>query len=425
MRKNLSPEISNRRAENSKGSDFSFSKNNMSTGVLSSSKFVEAKKKAAEAEEQKRAAFAIEFPEADAHMKSAMIAVETTALSSGASFDPSTPELTTSWSSNAPTICCINTYPNGITFSVHKCDSSQNLEKSNFEAKAIKGSNAAGVVAQESSLSDQSDEISTMGGGERGGKKKYTSQQFHLRFRDTRDYMIPEGRYFLFRERYLQSLEAHLAQLHQQGVLNEAVVYFGTVTDPFLNLQKKFDVTMSCLQLLERYTPARVVCQTRSPMVISALPTLKYLGSRSVVAMPVETILERSVVRYTPGMPRIAERLVAADGLRKQGICVNLVASPVLPYGDYERDAWDFADLLLRHSDYVTFGSIATGDESEERILRSMPVVQKLASDKEYLWLRPHSYRAVYQAAKTLAPDKLFLPVQSVAKRGQLSLFAA
>lgn len=311
-----------------------------------------------------------------------------------AEFDPFAPELQTTWSTYAEQIYCLNTYPNGITLSVHSND---------FDA--------AKNVSDDKS-SDAALRLS-----------KYLPNQFHLRFRDTRDYQLPVGKYYLHRENYAAALEAQLSHLHKVGELNSMVCYFGSVTDPFLNLHKKFDVTMSCLDVLERYAPGLVVFQTRSPMVISILPALKALGSRAVVAIPIETHIEKSVQRYMPTKPRVAERIVAADGLRKQGVTVNLMASPVLPYGDYFRDAWDFADLLNRHADYITFGSLASGSENDEKALRIMPIAQKLVADKQFRYLRPYSYHVLYRAMQAIAPEKLLLPVKKPVNPSQLSLF--
>lgn len=306
---------------------------------------------------------------------------------STASFNPEAPELTRTWSSNAQLIYTLNAYPNGITLSAHQ---NETIKNENGEEKA-----------------------------------KFSPSAFHLRLKDTKDYQLPAGKYYLYKENYLESFEKHLSQLHKSGLLDSTVFYFGTTSDPFYALHKKFDVTMNCLELLERYKPALVVVQTRSPMVISALPILKMLGERAVVAINVETRLETSVQRYTPGQSRIAERLVAADGLRRQGIKVNLVVSPVLPYGDFYKDAWDFADMLAENADYVTFGSLSTGEVNEEAELKNLPLARRLEGDKQFRWLRPHSYRAVYYALKQVAPEKMELPHAMGEKKEQLSLFAA
>lgn len=321
------------------------------------------------------------------------------------SFDPGSVELQTSWSTYASTILCLNVYPNGITVSQHSP-----------QLPSAAGGSEVPAAVDAGAADDNA--------SRRAPRTKFAPGDFHLRFRDTRDYQMPAGRYFLHREGYLQALEAHLSRLHQQGHLADTVVYFGMVTDPFLSLHKKFDVTMGCLGLFERYQPRHLVVQTRSPMVISGLPTLKYLREKAVVVIPVETFLEKAVVRYMPGKPRLAERIVAADGLRRQGVRVNILCGPVLPYGDFSRDAWDFAEILDRHSDYVTFGSLASGSPDDERMLKVMPIAQKLAADKQYLWLRPHSYRKVYEALRAIRPDKLLVPVGRVAPN-QLNLFAA
>lgn len=325
-----------------------------------------------------------------------------------AGFDPNTPELTTTWSTNASVICCVNSYPNGITVSLHSSKRNQHAEPELADA-------------DESRLADGDEDVQRL---ERPARK-FSPNQFHLRFRDTRDYQLPEGKFLVYRDNALRSLEKHLVVLHQKGLLATTVLYFGTTADPFLAYHKKFDVTSGCLELFEKYRPGTLVVQTRSPMIVSALPALRRMRESSVVVLPVETHLEKVVAHYTPGQPRIAERLVAAEGLRRQGVRVNLAVSPVLPYGDFYRDAWDFAEILERHADFITFGCLASGTESDERQLKSLPIARRLTADKEFRWLRPHAYRYVYHAMSVLAPQKLILPVSQQKSSGQLSLFAA
>ena len=325
------------------------------------------------------------------HTSKASSTAQPTDLSS-VQFNQNAPELTRTWHSYAPAAFCLNTYPNGITFSAHTAPKINR--------------------AEEKSDSDKN-------------TQPWHPSQFHLRVKDTKNYLLPAGKYFLYKENYIQSVERRLITLKEQGLLSSSVIYFGVTSDPFASFHKKFDITMNCLQLLETYRPRRVVIQTRSPMVISALPTLKALGDRAVVAMPIETRLERAVQRYTPGQPKISERLVAAAGLRRQGVKVNLVASPILPYGDIYRDAWDFADMLDKHSDYITFGCLAYGKPSQESSLKALPVARKLVADKKFRWLRPHAYRHLYFALQVLAPEKLLLPVKPEEGSSQLSLFAA
>lgn len=296
-------------------------------------------------------------------------------------FNPAADDLNKSWCSGAAHVVCVNAFPNGITISQHSPD--------------------------------------------RLPEEENRPEAYHLRVRDMREYRLPGGKYYLYRENYAQGLEQHLSHLHQQGILGQTVVYFGTTSDAFLAFQKKFDVTMACLELLEQYRPGFIVVQTRSPMVISALPLLKMLGEKVVVAIPMETHQEAIIQRYTPGQPKVSERLIAANGLRRQEIKVNLVVSPMLPYGDFYSDAWNFAELLENHSDYVSFGCLASGHPSEEAHLKGMAIAQRLAAEKMYQWLRPHCYRNVYYALTLTAPEKLQLPLVLPQRSSQLTMFAA
>jgi len=309
-------------------------------------------------------------------------------------------ELTTTWSSHAQIVCCLNAYPNGLTLSLHD----------KLNASSTQAGNSEQIGARDV---------------EQSNVQQLFPSQFHLRFRDTRDYQVPTGKYFLHKENFKASLEKHLLGLQKKGLLSSTTIYFGTVTDPFMTFAKKFPVTMACLEVLEQYRPANLVVQTRSPMVIAALPTLKYLAQNCVVVMPIETKLEAAVTRYMPGQPKISERLVAAQGLRQQGITVNLAASPLLPYGHITRNAWEFAAMLVRNADYVTFGSLASGVVNEEAQLKNLPISKKLVADGQEVWLRPHCYRYLYSAVKVLAPEKLKLPVQMSRSGSQLDLFAA
>jgi len=312
------------------------------------------------------------------------------------SFDPKSPELTTSWFTGRANIVALNVYPNGLTLSVHRnpevepADDEELLEERKVEER-----------------------------------KGFLPTQFHLRLKDTREYMVPQGKYHLIREKIGETLERHLHQLREQEILQNAVLYFGMATDPFYAFPKKFEVTMKCVELLERYQPGMLVLQSRSPMILSALPMLKHFGSKGVAVIPIETPNERVIQQFTPGQASAADRISAADGLRKQGIKVNLQVSPVLPYGDFYRDAWPFAEFLAEHADYITLGCLATGSVADEPTLKNLPMARQLSAEKQYRWLRPHAYRYLFHALQTIAPEKLLLPVKPEIKQSQLSLFAA
>lgn len=326
--------------------------------------------------------------------------------------DPSSTELQRSWFSGAKEIFCLNAYPNGVTFSHHRL--------SERNAQVFSPSRTA--PAAHSSLSrddyepgeDRTSSLSTTG---------FLPHQFDLRLRDTREYQLPVGRYFLYKENYARALEHQLSLLHKQGTLSSSVIYFGLITDAFLAVDKKGAVTATCLEILKQYPPGLLVIQTRSPKVLGKLATLRSFGDKLVVAVSLESPVDRLLSRYSPGHPPVGERLFACDRLRSEGVRVQLKASPILPYGDFYRDAWRFGEMLVRHADYVSFGCLASGSATDESHLRDIPVAQKIAQDQQYRMLRPFAFRCVYYAVQSLAMEKLKLPVPALSAPNQLSLF--
>ena len=130
------------------------------------------------------------------------------------------------WHEGASNVCCLNSYPNGITFSSH-------------------------------ALNSDTEQVSY--------------NKYSLRLKDTRSYQLPVGKYFLYKTDVKANLERHLWDLRKKGILENSVIYFGTIADPFSAFHKRFDNTMACLELLERYQPARIIIQTRSAMLIACL----------------------------------------------------------------------------------------------------------------------------------------------------------
>lgn len=282
-----------------------------------------------------------------------------------------------SWHEGASCVCCLNSYPNGITFSIHT--------------------------------------------EEQAGKGQESISRFALRLKDTRSYNLPVGKYFLYKKDVKANLEKHLWTLRKKGKLEDAVIYFGTIADPFSSFHRRFDNTMACLELLERYMPLRVVIQTRSPMLIAALPILKKYGDKAISNMFIETPKEPSILRYTPGQPSISQRLLAIQGVRNQGVKVAVTVGPVLPYGEFNRDAWDFAELLDRYADYISLSALAS--DGSEKSLRNMELALRLDADKQHKILRPEAYRPLLKALNQICPQKLDLP--SLVKPSQMDLFAA
>ncbi len=248
---------------------------------------------------------------------------------------------------------------------------------------------------------------------------------YSLRISDDLELAPLRSRYALHQTNPLHQLESHLMRLSEQGVLNKATIFFGSYTDPFFPFEGKFDASMRFLEIFQRYTPGHLVVQTRSPLLVIALPVLKRLGKHVSVTLGIETNKEESVLRYTPGLPRIEERLKMATALRRFGIEVNLQVSPVLPYGDWKKDALEFAETLNNHADHIYVKPFLDGSDRRERALKNHGAVQRLAEDRKFHWLRPDAANPLIAALEKIAPEKLKAPNRDHLKDRQMNIFAA
>jgi hypothetical protein len=253
---------------------------------------------------------------------------------------------------------------------------------------------------------------------------------------DPRDYYslrleeeaMPGGvrsRYILDRKNPLHELEKRLEQLACRGILGTSIIHFGTMCDPFSPFSGKFDASMRFLELFNRFVPGQLVVQTRSPLIVIALPVLKKLGSKAAVTLGIETPSQQAADRYTPGLPQVGERLRAANVLRRFNVEVTLQVGPVLPYGDFRRSAGEFAKVLSAHSDYIHLMPMTDGSAAREKQIRSSVIAKKLAADGEFSLLGPGATQPLKTALDEIAPRKMQLPLREHLKPRQMSIFAA
>jgi hypothetical protein len=253
---------------------------------------------------------------------------------------------------------------------------------------------------------------------------------------DPRDYYylrLPEdpalvqlrSHYALHCRKPVQDLERGLQRLQSQGALASTTIYLGVASDPFSSNTGHFEVSMRFIELFKRYKPGLLVVQTRSPLVVLAMPVLRALEKSARVTLAIETPLEEVAQRYTPGLPRVQERWKVADALRKLGVQVGIQVNPLLPYGEWRSDAAAFAAQISAHADSIHVRGLHDGSPRMERRLRRLPLAQRLAQDRKYHWLRADAANPLITAIEQLCPEKLKLPQAPRIKDRQGKLFAA
>ncbi len=256
-------------------------------------------------------------------------------------------------------------------------------------------------------------------------REKPLIDDFFLRTSGEQQVIKLRSRYMLDKSRPYVELEKQLMRLSHQGVLRKSIIILGVNNDPFHPFEGRFDASMKFLSLFERYTPGVLCIQTRSPLLVLTLPLLKRLGKHCLVNYAIETCSEDAARRYTPNLPRIEERLKAVRSLSRFKIPVRIQVTPVLPYGDWRKDATKFAEILLSHATGIDLRALSDGSEQRDKQLRSTPIAQKLARDRKFHWLRPDATAPLREAIEKLAPKALEFPDWPHLSDPQLGIFAA
>ena len=230
------------------------------------------------------------------------------------------------------------------------------------------------------------------------------------------------SRYVMQSAEPLGDLERHLARLSSRGELRRTTVVFGVTTDPFHPFDEKFATSMKFLELFERYAPGKLVVQTRSPLIVIGLPVLKQIRHNTFVQIGLETPVEEVRRRYTPDLPTVSERWKTIRALKRFGFKVGIQVGPMLPYGDWRRDAAAFAEDIMAEADFVSVHSIA---DAAGGARPTGALARKLAADRQFFWLRADTRRPLCEALERIAPEKVFHPAAVEVPDPQLVLFRA
>lgn len=248
---------------------------------------------------------------------------------------------------------------------------------------------------------------------------------FPLQLADAGECHKLRARYALNKSNPLHELELNLMKLSGQGNLSSSIICLGAVTDPFLPFEGRFHASLKFLELFLRYKPGLLLVQTRSPLIVLAMPVLRKLGKQVSVTIAVETCDQKVANQYIPALPAVEERIKAAAALRNFGVEVHLQVAPLLPYGDWRKDAPRFASLLCKHADFVHVMPLCGDSSMSNKTALTAELARKLAYERKFHWLRPDAANPLISAIEDIAPEKLILPDKPSLQDRQLDIFAA
>lgn len=228
------------------------------------------------------------------------------------------------------------------------------------------------------------------------------------------------SRYSFGRNDPVLELERRLSRLSSRGELRCSTVVLGSTTDPFHPFDEKFATSMKFLKLLERFVPGRLIIQTRSPLIVIGVPVLKRVRENTYVMMAIETNRDDIGKHYAPEAPLPSERLQAIRTLRHFGMRVGIQVAPLLPYGDWRKDAHAFGEFLNAHGDFIhirDLTQLAQGGRPKGY------AAQLLAQERKFHWLRTDAHFPLVQVLQDIAPEKLLHPVDLGFAEPQIGLF--
>jgi len=107
-------------------------------------------------------------------------------------------------------------------------------------------------------------------------------------------------------------------------------VFVSSLTDPYQPLEKKYQLTRKCLEILLKHQ-FPVIIQTKSALVIRDLDLLKKFKDCEV-GFTITTLDESVRKNFEPNSSPVQEKLEAIKLLKENGIKVYVFLGPILPY---------------------------------------------------------------------------------------------
>ncbi len=122
-------------------------------------------------------------------------------------------------------------------------------------------------------------------------------------------------------------------------------VWVSGVCDPYQPLEKTYEMTKKCLEILVRHDWP-ITIQTKSPLVLRDIDLFR--GTDKIeVGLSVTTGDEGVRQSFEPGAPSIKERIKALEELHLEGIRTFAMIAPMLPKAE------ELATMLRGKVDYV------------------------------------------------------------------------
>ncbi len=130
------------------------------------------------------------------------------------------------------------------------------------------------------------------------------------------------------KENALQILEEELASKSLKGVVS-----FGTLSDPYNDLEKVYKITRGALELIKKYGFG-VSIDTKSDLILRDIDLLKEIGKNNnvIIKISITTYEDELAKVLEPNVISSTKRFNVLKVLRENDIYAGILMTPVLPF---------------------------------------------------------------------------------------------
>lgn len=124
----------------------------------------------------------------------------------------------------------------------------------------------------------------------------------------------------------------------------------GAMSDPYMPIEKKYELTKQCLEIVEKYKfPLQIT--TKSNLILRDIKLLKNINKiYTCVAITVTTADDELAKKIEPNSPLPSERLKALGILSSIGIKAGITMMPILPYIEDNKE--NIAEIVDKAKEY-------------------------------------------------------------------------
>ena len=153
------------------------------------------------------------------------------------------------------------------------------------------------------------------------------------------------------------AVKMNAPQLLEQELLHKrkrCMIGTGSMSDPYIPLEKELGLTRKCLELILRYGYGLAI-QTKSDLILRDLDLLRQINrnTKCVVQMTMTTYDEELCKILEPGVCTTKRRFEVLDILRQEGIPTICWMTPILPFiNDTRENVEGLLDYCIRAKVY-------------------------------------------------------------------------